>query len=122
MSRNNRTNFLMEYEFTYPETGHTEEASVWIPFDIFVEAVRRYCDFADVNLDGTDTNIWNLLVDLDCLDKLADDEHFLEYCKELYKDSYEYEEDYDSWVDDYEYLNDLGKYAEPDVEESEEEE
>ena len=117
MNNSDRTNFIMYWNFTHPETGYTSEESVYIPFEIFVEAIRKYCEFSDVVLDGTDRNIWNLMVDLGCLDKFEDDEQFIEYCKELYKDSFYYEEDFDSWVDDYEFENSIGRYKEEEEEE-----
>lgn len=120
MSRyKDRTNYSMYVTFTHPETGYSEEEMVWIPFDIFVEGIRHYCEFADVGIDGTDKNIWNLMVDLECLDRFEDDENFIEFCKEKYLDSYYFEEDLDYWIDDYEFDNNLGRYKEEPEEEEE---
>lgn len=108
--KKNRVNMFMEVIFKYGDEEYRED--VYIPFPIFIEAVRKYFDLHLVTLDGTDNAIWNMLVDLDCLDNLEDNEDIQEYCKEMYKGTEYEEEDYEEWKDDYEMLHDLGPYAE----------
>lgn len=108
--KKDRINMLMDVTFKYGDKE--EQTSVWIPFTVFINAVRKFADFSSVNLDGTDTAIWNFLVDLDCLDTLEDNENIMEYCRELYKGTSFEEEDYEEWKDDYEFDHNLGQYAE----------
>lgn len=118
MRKNNRTGFDMEVEFTHPETGETETSYVDIPFTIFIESLREFCEIRkEVVLDGTDTDVWNLFADIDgALEHFVDDEDFIEMCKEKYMNSYEYEEDFDDWKDDYDFEHDIGEYAPKDDE------
>ena len=108
--KRDRVRMFMEVTFKYGDEEFKED--VWIPYPIFIEAVRKFFDQNMVGIDGTDNAIWNLLVDLDCLDKLEDNEDIQSYCKELYKGSSYEEEDYEEWKDEYEMLHNLGKYAE----------
>lgn len=108
--RENRIRMLMEVEFTYGD--FKDKVDVWVPFPVFINAVRDYCDIRSVTLDGTDTSIWNLLVDLECVNKFEDDEDFVKKCVELYKGTEFEEEDYEMWKDEYEFDHNLGKYAE----------
>lgn len=107
--RKNRVNMFMEVTFNYGDESFKEE--VYIPFPIFIEAVRKFFDSRMVTLDGTDNAIWNMLVDLDCLDSLEDNEDIQKYCKEFYAGSEFEEEDYADWKDDYEMDHGLGEYA-----------
>lgn len=111
-----RIRMLMTVTFKYKDDNEEHEESVWIPYPIFMDAIRKYFESNMVTLDGTDTAIWNMLVELDCLDFLEDNETVMEYCRELYKGSVYEEEDYEAWVDEYEMLHDLGEYA-PKVDE-----
>ena len=108
--KKNRVDMFMEVTFKYGDQEFKTE--VYIPYPIFVEAFRRYCDGHLVTVDGTDNAIWNLLVDLDCLYELESNEEIQELCKELYKDSIFEEEDYEDWKDEYEMDHNLGEYAE----------
>ena len=107
--KTNRTGFDMEYTFTHPSTRESENCSVDIPFDIFCEAIRQYSEiYCDVVLDGTDKNVWNLFARISGgLDSFYEDEDFINICKELYKDSYECEEDFEEWLDEYNFLHDI---------------
>ena len=107
--KKNRVNMFMEVVFNYGDESFKEE--VYIPFPIFINAVRKFFSDGLVTLDGTDNAIWNLLVDLDCLDSLENNDKIQEYCKELYKGSEFEEEDYEYWKDGYEMDHDLGQYA-----------
>ena len=110
--KNDRVRMFLDVKFKYPGDEEEHEESVWMPFPIFIEAVRKFFDSKLVGLDGTDNAIWNILVDLDCLDKLEDNEDIQEYCRELYKGTQFEEEDYEDWKDEYEMLHNLGEYAE----------
>ena len=112
--KNDRTNASMYVNFTYPgEGGETEETSVYVPYPIFMSALRKYFDARLINLDGKDNDIWNTFIDLgmDVYD-LEDNDEFIEYCKELYKGSDYEEEDFEDWKDTYEMMHNLGEYAE----------
>ena len=108
--KKNRVSMFMEVTFKYGDKEFKED--VYIPFPIFIEAVRKLFGSNMVSLDGTDNAIWNILVDLECLDNLENNEYIQEYCKELYKGSEFEEEDYEEWKENYEFDNNLGKYAE----------
>ena len=112
--KKDRTNVSMDVEFSYPgREDSTETESVYVPFDILMQAIRKFFDFRLVTLDGTDTNVWNALVDLGFdFDELEDNEDVINYCRELYKGSSYEEEDFEYWKDDYELMNNLGAYAE----------
>lgn len=108
--KKNRTDMFMEVTFKYGDKEFEED--VYIPFPIFMEAFRRFCDGKLVTVDGTDNAVWNLLVDLDCLYELESNDDLQEICKELYKGSIFEEEDYEDWKETYEMDNNLGEYAE----------
>lgn len=104
----------MYVNFTYPgEGGETEEAFVYVPYPICIEALRKFFASNLVTLDGKDNDIWNTLIDLglDMLD-LEDNDEFISICKELYAGSEFEEEDFEDWKDSYEMLHNLGEYAE----------
>ena len=104
----------MYVDFTYPgEGGETEQEFVYVPYPVFMEALRKVFDANLVKLDGKDNDIWNLLIDLGFdFDKLEDHEEFINFCKELYKGSEYEEEDFEYWKDTYEMMHNLGEYAE----------
>lgn len=105
ISKKGRTEYSMEITFTSKEGSETID--VYIPFDVFCDAL---CDYSeniwDVRLDGTNTDVWNLFAQFDgVLDEIAENESFLEKCKEYYSKSNYYDEDYDEWHEEYlEYL------------------
>ena len=112
--KKDRTNVWMEVEFTYPgEGGETESTSVYVPFPILIEAVRKFFDSRLIKLDGKDNDIWNTFIDLgvDMYD-FEDNDELMDYCRELYKGSEYEEEDFEEWKDTYEMLHNLGEYAE----------
>lgn len=110
--RKNETGYDIEVTFMYEKDPSTKSVEyIDIPFDIFAEGIRMYGSMKSVNLDGTDISLWNLMVELRALDIIAEDKDFLDYCKELYLKSHYYEDDYEDWKDDYEYMHDLGEYA-----------
>ena len=109
--KKDRVDILMDVEFKYGEDK--QEVTVYIPFPIFIQAVKRFSNLNNmVELDGTDNAIWNLLVDFGCIDNLENNEEIISYCKELYQGTSFEEEDYEEWKDDYEYDHNLGQYAE----------
>lgn len=108
----NSTGYDLDIEFNFMGKSYIEQID--IPFDIFIEAFRQYSDFKDVIIDGRDSKIWNLLIDLEALDTVASNIEFKKLCKELYMASKYYDEDHDKWTedmqDDYDFENNLGKY------------
>lgn len=108
--KENGTGYDMEVTFKYGDSEF--KVDVEIPFDTFIEAVRRFTESRkSVGLDGTDTSIWNLLVEMEGLDFYADQEDFLDICREIYYKSSQFEDDLEEWVDDYEYDHEIGKYV-----------
>jgi hypothetical protein len=111
--KKNATGFDIEVEFKFKDKVLTE--FIDIPFEVFVEAFRQYSNYRDVTIDGKDTRVWNLLIDLGVIEKLAEEENFLSIAKELYLKSSYYEEDLEKWTeemqDDYDFENKSGKYA-----------
>lgn len=55
--------------------------------DDLVNFLKHHFDKFDVVLKGKSSDIWNLLLDLDILDKILKDDKFEEYLKEYYKDT-----------------------------------
>lgn len=108
--KRNGTGYDMTVVFKYEDKEFNVEVD--IPFDIFIEAIRQYsAAVKDVVLDGTDTDIWNLFVEVDGLDYFAEQEYVLDSCREIYYKSYQYELDLEKWTDEYEYDHEIGKYA-----------
>lgn len=107
MKKNNRTNSLMYVEFEYE--GTKEEVSIWIPFPIFVDAIRETFSDNLIKLDGTDNSIWNMFVDLGIIDEFEDNEEFIKHCQELYKHSKYRDEDYEEWVEELKFMQEQGE-------------
>lgn len=111
-------------KFTHPITKEVEEREILPPFECITEAIRIYCErFYDMVIDATDKNIWNLFISnsgLDGWEHLLADDQYIEILGELYLDSSAYEDDFERWVDDYNYDHNLGEYAEEEDEEFEE--
>lgn len=96
--RSNRIDAMMDVEFE--KDGRKDSVSVWIPFDTFMGAVRKYFDARLVTLDGTDSAVWNALVDCDAVGGLMDNDEILSICADNYKGTKYEEEDYSDWLDD----------------------
>jgi hypothetical protein len=112
--RKNATGLDIYVEFKFKDKTFTE--LIDIPFEVFIEAFRQYSSgYKDVNIDGTDARIWNLLIDLGAIETLSEQENFLSIAKEIYLKSAYYEEDLENWTeemqDDYDFENKLGQYA-----------
>ena len=106
MGRNDRTGYYLTTTFKNSKTGEQFKTEVEIPFDIFTEAIRKYCnDIYDVSLDGTDTKIWNLFDQFDNgLDYFNENDNFKDICVELYDKSSTKEADEFEIMDDYDFL------------------
>ena len=91
-----RSGYSIWYEFEYE--GYKEDFSYDIPFEVMCNAIRKYFDDNMVNLDGTDTDIWNTIVTFgsDALDTIFEEEEdwLKEQCEneafEEFKDYVEY--------------------------------
>ena len=79
--------------------GRVDEWDYEIPFETFMDAVRKYFQNQLVTIDGTDNAIWNVLMDLGdyVLDDIFDtmEDWLREKCA---NDAYE---EYAEWVDWY---------------------
>ena len=101
--KNDRTEYEVLYkDFDYK--GHKSHYFYEIPFDKFMEGVRAYFDNQMINIDGKDNDVWNALVDLECLDNLfyAMEDWFEEHCREAAFEEYKevVEEDIELDIDD----------------------
>lgn len=97
----NNSGYSLDYNFSYK--GYSENYfSYDIPFDVFCNAIRNFFDIQSINLDGTDTSVWNAMVELDALDEIfsSQEEWLKEQCK---NDAYE---EFKIYVNDY-ILDDL---------------
>ena len=99
--RGDRIDTMMDVEFE--KDGRKETVCVWVPFETFMSAVREYFDRRLVTVDGTDSAVWNALVDCGAVDALMDDDEVLGLCAERYKGTKYEEEDYSDWLDDIEW-------------------
>lgn len=93
----NKSGYDVYYDFEY--RGHKEPFDYDIPFETFMKGVVKYFDDNMVTLDGKDTDVWNILYELDCLDEIFDkmEDWFKEHCKE---DAYEEYKEYIDWYYD----------------------
>ena len=101
--KNDRMNYLMEYSFELPN-GKEVSTQVWIPTEIFCEAIRKFIPQHYVlDFDGSDSDIINFFADIEgAFDRFGYDEDFLDVCRELYSNSYYYEEDLEEVVEEME--------------------
>ena len=92
----NRSGYDIDYEFEYK--GFQERYYYDIPFEVFMEGVRKYFSDKMVNIDGKDVDIWNALVELESyvMDNIFDsmEDWFKDRCKD---DAYEGYKDYVEW-------------------------
>lgn len=95
--RSNRIDELMDVEFE--TNGHRESTSVWIPFEIFMSALREYFDRRLVTVDGTDSAVWNAMLGCGALDALLDSDEVIGICRDKYKGTSYEEEDYADWLE-----------------------
>lgn len=100
--RKDRTEMLIDVVFE--SDGHSEEVPVWVPFSVFVDAVRKYFFDHDVNLDGRDVSIWNAFVSLESIERFEDNDEFIGICRDLYMESEYKETDFEDWKDSLESL------------------
>ena len=104
--KKDRVDYLMEYTFEDPTTGKKYEEQVYIPTEVFANAIREYADkHFMVTIDGKDSDILKLFsIKEDGLDMFGYNEDFLDICKELYEGTTYYEDDLeevlDTWSED----------------------
>lgn len=115
-----RSGYMIEVEFSNPRTKNTYETYVYLDFDLLMNTFVEWCEqYKDVRLDGTNTDVYNLLNegDRDMIEYFMDNEDTLmDMLKEAYMDSGDYEVDYEEWLeddnDDYDWKHQIGVYAE----------
>lgn len=109
-----RTEYTMEVTFIY-SNGESEVCEVYIPYTTFSKALKDWAyDNFNVAISGeSESDIFNFFkaIGFD-FDKLLEDNGFLDYCYSYYEDTPSQEADYEVWMDDFEYDNNLGKYKE----------
>lgn len=101
MRGKDRIDAMMDVGFE--DGDRRESVSVWIPFETFIAAVRKYFDARLVTIDGTDSAIWNSLVDCEAVGNLMDNDEILGFCEDLYKGTRYEDEDYSDWLSDIEW-------------------
>ena len=96
MSKRNETGYTLDYnDFEY--RGYKEKYYIYdVPFDALMLAIRTYFDNQLIDLDGTDTSVWNCLAELEVIETIFDamEDWLKDYCKE---DAYE---EFKDWVDE----------------------
>lgn len=102
--------YTVDYQFTYPGKQEKEWFSYKIPFEMIVEGIRRYfVKKYDVELDGTDTDIWNMIIDIS--PKYGDEDEYSELLDDIMDFNEEYfketlrDDAYEAYKDEYEYYN-----------------
>ncbi len=98
--RKDRTSMTIDVEFMHGE--RKESVTVWVPFSVFMSAVRRWFSGESVGLDGTDNAIWNALVELDAIDAIESNSQFVELCADEYRGTAYEADDYAEWIEELE--------------------
>ena len=82
----NKSDFEVYYEFKHPE-DETKKIRYYyyVPLYLYVDGIRSYFDIYDVNIDGTDNHIFNVLSTLGALKELESDEFFKDFLTEACK-------------------------------------
>ena len=93
-----KTGYYISYDFEYK--GHHDDSWMHeLTFEELMKAVRKYFDIRSVTLDGTDTAVWNALIDIDenFADNIVDEmeDWLTETCRTSAK------EEFEDWVDWY---------------------
>lgn len=111
---NGRLEYEFKVKFVYDKYGVKEEVDQYVnaPYEVFMETLIKWAnDSYMVNLDGTDNHIWNMLNALKVdFEELMNDKLFVEELTNSYMKSSYYDDDYDDFVDDYEFEHELGSY------------
>ena len=74
----NRMDFYIDYKFKF-ENGAEEFYMYKIPFVDYIAGVVAYFDMFGVNLDGTDSSVFNVISSLNAFSKIEDDEYFIDF-------------------------------------------
>ena len=94
-------NIGMSLEMPMSYKGHRENVTVWVPFALFIRAVKDYFMVSwEVSIEGPDNRIWNAFSELDAIGKLEDDDYIVGYCTDHIKEYPAYDDAYDGFVDD----------------------
>ena len=105
--KNDRSSFEIEVEFKFDDADGNDVVKnddIEVPTEIYIKAIKEYCDSKLVKVDGSDTDIFNLFsYYLKSKDTLEDDKDFEAICRELYLKSNYYEEDLEKVAEDYGY-------------------
>lgn len=89
------TSYRLYYHFTYED--YEDDYDYTVTFDDLMKAIRKYFDNFMINIDGKDSDVYNALNDLGCIDEIFDImENWLhDECEEKAL------EEYQDWVDWY---------------------
>lgn len=103
MGKRNGSGFELRYEFVYPGKTDNDVFYYEMSFHIVAEALRRFGDFNDVGLDGTDTNVWNLFANFPgAIEQIIEDDYIQEWLLQVCEEDAfeEYKEEYEDWYSD----------------------
>lgn len=103
MSKQGTSIYVYYDDFEYK--GEVKTFSYEVPFEVVCDGIRHYFDIYDVNIDGTDNHIWNVIAELDAFSTIEDAPEFVTYCHDVCVDS-AYEEFLEEEKDDESIWND----------------
>lgn len=91
----------MSLEMPMSYKGHKENVTVWVPFTLFIRAVKDYFMTSwEVSVEGPDNRIWNAFSELDAIGRLENEDYIIGYCTDHIKEYSAYDDAYDEFVDD----------------------
>ena len=76
------TNFYILYTFQN-NNGDTQDLNYEVPFDTLINGIRHYFKDNDVELDGRDKDIYNLMVSLECIESILNEDSVINYYKKV---------------------------------------
>lgn len=95
------TKIYVDYDdFKYK--NEVKSYSYEVPFDVVCEGIRIYFDSRDVNIDGTNNHIWNVIAELDVFSIIEDSPEFVMYCKDTCR-----EDAYEEFIEEEKYFDEV---------------
>lgn len=111
----NKSNTCIDFKFKNPYSGETEEFSYYLDYDDVIKLIYLYGDAYSVNLDGKESDVFNMFMNLDSgryehidevLEKMLENEYVKEHLSEELSEKAheefleEVEEEYESRTSD----------------------
>lgn len=91
-------------DVTFEHDGKQVKDLVEIPYEVFIDGVKKLFETKHVTIGGADNAIWNLLHELDILDSIGESPKFAVICRDIFtSDKYKDKFDafYAKWVEDW---------------------